>query len=92
MERSSLEESTFSRIEGMFSLDTPANQVLLQGSGREPEGPGTLSQYSITMEDKWVVAGPTNNYLTREYYDRDKVAGFRKFRHIFPGRIIPKIK
>ena len=25
-------------------------------------------------------------YLTREYYDWDKVAGFRKFRHIFPNR------
>jgi hypothetical protein len=23
-------------------------------------------------------------YLTRDYYDRDEVAGFGKFRHIFP--------
>ena len=25
-------------------------------------------------------------YLTREYYNRDKVAGFGRFRHIFPGQ------
>ena len=30
---------------------------------------------------------PLNDkYITREYYDRDKVAGFQKCRHIFPGR------
>ena len=25
-------------------------------------------------------------YLTQEYYDQDKVVGFRKFCHIFPGQ------
>ena len=25
-------------------------------------------------------------YLTREYYNRDKVVGFGRFRHIFPGQ------
>ena len=31
-------------------------------------------------------------YRNREYYDRNKVAGFEKFRHIFPGRIIPNMQ
>ena len=30
-------------------------------------------------------------YLTREYYDRDKVAGFRKFRIFFPVENFPVI-
>ena len=28
----------------------------------------------------------TMHYLTREYYNRDKVVGFGRFRHIFPGQ------
>ena len=29
-------------------------------------------------------------YLTRDYYDRYKVAGFRQFRHIFPEPHFPR--
>ena len=39
--------------------------------------------YYLGIQNYWLI---NSKYLpTREYYDRVKLAGFRKFRHIFPG-------